>query len=90
MDNYLFAEQATIHDVVEQQKRNAQQALDELPAPSVRARLLDDLATEFVARFRLDVPILDRAAIAQLPNEEVEIDVSGDPMRAFLDRSQPF
>ncbi len=89
-DNYLFAEQATIHDVVERQRQSAQQALNEFPADVILRRPLEELIAEIVERFRLDMLILDREGIVQLPNEEVEIDVSRDPMRLIIDRSRPF
>jgi hypothetical protein len=89
-NNYLFGEQATIHDVVETQKQSAQQALNELPGDIILRRPLEELTGEIVERFRLDAPILDQTGIVQLPNEEVEIDVSRDPMRVFIDRSRPF
>ena len=88
--NFLFAEKATIHDVIEHQKQNTQQALDKLPGNSILNQQLEKLIAEFVERFRLDVPVLDRTATVQFPNEEIEIDVSGDPRRPFLDRSHPY
>lgn len=60
-----------------------QRALEELPAQTIMASPLEDLTAEIVERFRLNVPVLDRAAIVQLPNEEVDIDVSHDPGRHF-------
>jgi TIR domain len=89
-DNYLFAEQATMHDVVERQRQSAQQALNEFPGDIILRRPLEELIAEIVERYRLDVPILDRTGIVQLPNEEAEIDVSRDPMRLVRDRSRPF
>src|SRR5207245_2500712 len=87
--DYLFAEQATIHDVVRHQETSTEQALDELVSELILAQPLEDLITKLTEEFRLDIPILDRNATVQLPNEEIEIDVSHDPMRHFFDRSQP-
>jgi len=84
-DTYLFAEEPTIYDVIEHQRQSAEQTLSDLPATSVLHRPIDELLAELVGRFRLDVPVLDRANTTQLPNEEVDIDVSGDIRRAFLD-----
>src|SRR6266511_2746937 len=89
-NNYHFEEQATVHDVVENQKQSAQQALNELPGDIILRRPLEELIAEIVERYHLDVPILDRTGIVQLPNEEAEIDVSRDPMRPARDRSRPF
>jgi len=81
--DYLFAEQATIHDVIEHQRKQVHPALEDLPAQRVLANPPEAVTAEIVERFRLDVPVLDRAGIVQLPNEEVDIDVSHDWARAF-------
>jgi hypothetical protein len=81
--DYLFAERATIHDVVETQRTELQKALEQLSTEALLGQPLDNLVLELVERFRLDVPVLDRTGIVQLPNEEVDIDVSHDRMRVF-------
>ena len=81
--DYLFAEQATIHEVVELQKKQAHQALEDLPAEKILANPLDAVTVELAEQFRLDVPVLDRAGAVRLPNEEIDIDVSRDWARAF-------
>jgi hypothetical protein len=88
--SYLFAEEASIRDVIEHQKEQVQEALDELAAERILAQPMEELVAALVGRFRVDVPVLDRAATVQLPNEEVDIDVSHDPMRAIFDQSRPF
>jgi len=55
----------------------------------ILARVLEEIVEEFVQQFRLDVPIINRKAVAQLPNEEVDVDVSGDFRRPFLDPNRP-
>jgi TIR domain len=82
-ENYLFAEQATIHNVVEHQKKEVLKALEVLPSQKVLADPLETITAEIVEGFRLDVPFLDRAGIVQLPNEEIDIDVSHDWQRVF-------
>ena len=88
--NYLFAKSASINDVIQHQKAQVQKALDEFPSELILSRPLDELIAEFVGQFRVEVPVLVKDATVQLPNEEVDIDVSQDPMRAFFDRSEPF
>lgn len=88
--DYLFAEQATIHDVVRHQEASTNRALDQLVAEVILSQSLEDLTARLMEELSLEVPILDRTATLQLPNEEIEIDVSRDPMRAFLDPSEPF
>ncbi len=87
---YLFAAEATINDVVEHQRQSLKQKLDELGSETILARSIEDLATELVEAFRLEIPRLNRAETVQLPNEEIDIDVSQDPMRGIFDRNQPF
>jgi hypothetical protein len=82
-DDYLFANRATIHDVIETQRQQTENYLDGVSSSDF-GQSLDALVTEVVGRFRLDVPVIDRARIVQLPNEEADIDVSGDPYRPFL------
>jgi hypothetical protein len=85
----LFWHRATIQDVITAQRQALDKALTETP-PADFAKPPDDLVAEFMERFRLDVPRLDRTGITQLPIEEIDIDVSQDPMRAIFDRSHPF
>jgi len=82
-EDFLFGEQATIHDVVEHQRKKVHQALEDLPPQKIRASPLEVVTAEIVDRFRLDIPVLDREAVVQLPNEEVDIDVSHDWTRVF-------
>lgn len=87
---YLFAAEATINDVVEHQRQRLKQKLEELGAETILATPTPELTSELTEAFRLNVPRLNRAEIIQLPNEEIDIDVSQDPMRGIFDRSQPF
>src|SRR2546423_8212450 len=87
---YLFAAEATIHDVVEHQRQGLKQRLDELGTATVLAKPVQELTSELIERFGLEIPKLNRKEIMQLPNEEIDIDVSQDPMRGIFDRSQPF
>src|SRR5258708_18456038 len=72
---YLFAAEATIHDVVEHQQQSLKQKLDELGSETILARPIQELTAELVEAFRLEVPGLNRSEITQLPNEEIDIDV---------------
>lgn len=88
--NYLFDVQATIHDVVRYQEARAMRALDKVVGEVILAQTAEALTIKLTEEFSLNVPILDRSAIVQLPNEEIELDGSQEPMRGMLDRSQPF
>src|SRR6266446_1181004 len=87
---YLFAAEATIHDVVEHQRQSLKQRLEELGTETILAKPLQELTSELIETFRLEAPRLNRDKIMQLLNEEIDIDVSQDPMRGIFDRSQPF
>lgn len=88
--DWLFAEDAIVQDVIDTQRRALDKALAELSASELRVRSLDELTADLVERFRLDAPALDRSRIVQLPVEEVDLDVSRDPLRMIVDRSRPF
>ena len=88
-DSVLFSEQATIHDVVQNQRREVTKFLDELSPEKIMVSSFDDLCAELEQQFRVDVPALDRSRIVELPKEEVDIDVSNDPRRDIRGRSGP-
>jgi TIR domain len=82
-DAHLFADRADITDVVEHVRQALKRKLDGLDSQRILAMPVDDLAGELVNEFRLNVPVLRRDAIQQLPNEEIDIDVSRDHNRIF-------
>lgn len=87
---FLFAEHATIHDVVNAQRQSTLKAVEQLSPEEILNDKLDDLLADLAERFRLGVPILKREAIVQLPVEEVDVNVAGDFRRPFLDPSRPY
>ena len=87
---FLFAEQATIHDVVHAQRQGTLQAVEQLSPEAILNDALDKLLKDLVERFRLNVPILKRETAVQLPTEEVEVNVAGDFRRPFLDPNRPY
>jgi hypothetical protein len=82
---YIFAEQATIHEVVRSRETQVEKALAELSNEKLRNRAVADLIPELVERLTLDVPVLNRTGIMELDSQEVDIDVSGAQNRAFFD-----
>jgi len=86
---YLFAEGPTFHDVVESQRKRVVAEVDAVDPTDLLRRPFEEIEAEVVHRLRIDMPVLDRERIVSLPNEEIDIDVSGDPMRAFFPRSGP-
>lgn len=89
-DTLLFDAEATIHDVVHHQRDAVMKALDSVPPGDILNRPFDELCAMLEQQYRLDVPILDRSRIVELPKQEVDIDVSQDPGRDIRDRSRPF
>lgn len=89
-DDVLFGEQATIHNVVEYQRKEAVKALDAVRPDEILSDQFDGLCARLEHQFRLDVPILDRPGIVELPKQEVDVDVSHDPSRYIRDPSRPF
>jgi hypothetical protein len=57
-EKFLFTEDATVLDVVEAQRRGLDKALNEVSATELRRRDIDDLVTELVNKFHLDVQFL--------------------------------
>jgi hypothetical protein len=90
IEKYLFAAEATINDVVEHQRRHLKQRLEEIGTQTILENTVEELTNQIAEEFRLEIPKLDRDRVRQLPNEEIDIDVSQDPMRGIFDRSQPF
>jgi hypothetical protein len=87
---YVFAAEATINDVVEHQRQAVSHELEQIGSGALLERTLDELTEQLTQTLRLDIPQLDRDRIRQLPTEEIDMDVSQDPMRGIFDRSQPF
>ena len=83
-ESYLFADRADITDVVEHVRQSLKRELDDLDSERIRGVSVDDLAAQLVNEFRLNVPILRRDAIQQLPSEEIDIDVSHAQNRIFM------
>jgi TIR domain-containing protein len=86
---YLFADGPTFHDVVESQRKRVVPEVDAVDPAELLRRPFDEIEAELVHRLRIDMPVLDREHTVSLPNEEIDIDVSGDPRRAFFPHSGP-
>src|SRR5262245_23825431 len=80
---HLFAEGPTFHDVVESQRKRVVSEVDAVDPEELLRRPLEEIEVELVHRLRIDMPVLDRERTLFLPTEEIDIDVSGDPMRVL-------
>jgi hypothetical protein len=85
---YLFSDH-DLHAVQEHQRQVMVAEINNSPATVAAGRPPEDIAAEFVQRFRLDTPELTEGAIS-MDVEEVQVDVSGDWQRGIVDRSRPF
>jgi hypothetical protein len=83
---HLFAKRADISDVVLHVRESLKRELEALPSERILHGSEDELVAQLVQEYGLRVPTLRRDAIQQLPNQEVDVDVSSDPTRHFMSR----
>ena len=79
---YLFHDYH-FFSVQENQLERLRQAIESADAARIQTGSVEEVAGLFVQQFRLDVPELTEGAIS-VDVEEAQVDVSGDPMRAFI------
>ncbi len=85
--DYLF-HGYDIHSVIEHQKATLRERIQ--AADQNEAKVDDQSAiTQFLAAVEIKVPVLDEGAIS-VSDSEIDVDVSGDPRRMFLDPSEPY
>lgn len=70
-------------------RRSWQLKLRAVPSNKLLNLTPDDLADQFLQRFHIEVPVIHDADI-QVSQNEAQVDVGHDPMRAVFDRSRPF
>jgi TIR domain len=75
-----------IFDVIEHGKAQVKELIRRLPASELEA---EGIAERVITPLLLEIPVLDEAT-RYAETQEIDIDVSGDPMRMIFDRSQPF
>lgn len=80
---------ASVLDVLPDQMRQIREKIQSLSPDYVLNASEEDLITSISTEYRLDTPILEEDRI-HVDYGEQQIDVSGDPMRYFIDRSRPF
>lgn len=87
-DNYLFSKIDW-----SSAERNQRALLEDEIAKLSKNQLLntpiDELCTDFVEKYRVNIPILKKDEIQVESPREMQIDISQDPMRAVFDRSKP-
>lgn len=88
-ENYLFSE-VDMYQVIEYQKRQATERVQQIPPAQFGAKSEDELVSEVIEQFRLDVPRICQDKLYVAESVETQVDVRWDPMRFIRDRSQPF
>lgn len=87
-EGFLF-NQVDWFSVERHQENQLSKELSDIDGDRLLNTSTDDLCNHFEQKFRIDVPILREDEIIADQNE-VDIDVSHDPMRAIFDRSRPY
>lgn len=79
----------SIMDALPDQKRQLKEKIQGLKPDYILSVSEEDLVKSLVSEYTLDVPEIDEQEI-HIDHGEEQIDVSGDPMRVFYDRTAPF
>lgn len=88
-EDYLFSE-VEMYRLIEHQKCQATERVQQIPPAQFGAKSEDELVSEITAQFRLDVPQICQDKLYVAESVETQVDVRLDPMRFIRDRSQPF
>lgn len=84
----LLFNEIDIYAVMEEQKRSLKIAV--AAAPELMASIPDEeVIATFVKRFEVEVPTLLEGEVS-ISEEEIDLDISGDPRRMIFDRNRPF
>jgi hypothetical protein len=86
---YIFRKYP-IFAVIQKQTATVKKEVQSIPANTLLNASEHDLIQMLVEKLRLSVPAINEADIYIAHSGETQVDVSGDQMRAFLDRSRPF
>ena len=78
-----------IFRVIQDHRQQAQEAVQQIPSDTLLGASHDDIVAAIVDRFRLDVPVIQDAAIYIADTCEVRLDVRNDPRRMVSDRGKP-
>lgn len=87
-DKYLFSENL-LYDVLSRREEEMFREIDTIEGNRLLNTSVEDLCDYFVQKYKFEVPRLLEEGIT-VDQQEVPIDVSKDPRRYILDRSQPY
>jgi TIR domain-containing protein len=85
---YLFS-RARVFDVLERQRLALKSEVEGLGPDALEGSSQQEIVHALSTKYKIEVPVLEEDK-AQVSHREVDVDVSQDPMRLILDRSQPF
>jgi len=86
--NYLFI-RARVFDVLERQRFTLKDEVEHLAPAMLHSSPQEELLQLLSSKYKMEIPVLEEDK-AQVSYQEVDVDVSQDPMRMILDRSKPF
>src|SRR5580700_7150559 len=86
---YIFRKHP-IFAVIQNQTATVKKEVQSIPVNTLLNASEHDLIQTLVEKLRLSVPTVNETDIYIASSGETQVDVSGDPMRMFLDRSRPF
>jgi hypothetical protein len=72
---YAFSQQATIHDVVTHCQETLRKELAALSPDILLNRTVDEIVNDFVSRYTLNVPMLAKDVKAEMPRQEIQMEV---------------
>jgi TIR domain len=72
---YVFSQQATIHDVRFHLEDQMKKELAALGTDKLLKQSVDETVNEFVERYRMHVPVLDRDGITEMPRQDIQMEV---------------
>ncbi|MGA8742938.1 MAG: hypothetical protein WB561_17255 [Terracidiphilus sp.] len=87
MSDELLFNKYDIFAVVQARTETVKKRVQSIPANTLLNAREDDLIRALLDEFHLNVPVIKDDEIHIADSGEVQVDVSGDPMRMIYDRS---
>ncbi len=72
---YVFSQQASIHDVKAHLEQTLRKELAALKPDTILNRTVDEIVDDFVARYTMNVPVLHKDAVSEMPREDIQMEV---------------
>ena len=88
--DHLFYKKGDLQNYLNQMKFELKRKIEEMKPNDVLNKSEENLCQDLVSRYLLETPILHEDKKYAHKPEEIDIDISQDPMRSIRDRSRPF